>query len=501
MAQSKLLRRLKMFKAMIRNGGRPEWMITTILPVLPPDLRPMVALDGGRYATSDLNDLYRRVINRNNRLKKLLEIKAPDVIVRNEKRMLQEAVDALIDNSARFGTQQLSAQRRPLRSLADMLKGKQGRFRQNLLGKRVDYSGRSVIVVGPKLKLDQMGIPKRMALELFRPFVISEIIKQGLAHNIRSASRFIEEHTPEVLAILEEIIKDKHVLLNRAPTLHRLSVQAFRPQLVEGLALKLPPLVCPAFNADFDGDQMAVHLPLSEAAQKEAREIMSAGRNLLKPATGDLITAPINDVVLGLLLHHPHGRAEGRTPPLCRFRRGDLLAYQFNFVTLHTPIKIAIHGMMTETTVGRLIFNKALDGNVDYVNDIMTKPKLSKLLSQDFREAWHGRHARYDRPHEAPRLRDGDGLRHHVGDGRPYHPAAEEGDHQEDATKKWISSTSQFAEGLLTASERRSRVISDVGEGQRRPCKDHSGHLPEGQLYLSRSSIPGPAVRGPSRSR
>ena len=229
-----------------------------------------------------------------------MEIKAPDVIVRNEKRMLQEAVDALIDNSARFGTQQLSAQRRPLRSLADMLKGKQGRFRQNLLGKRVDYSGRSVIVVGPKLKIDQMGIPKRMALELFRPFVISEIIKQGLAHNIRSASRFIEEHTPEVLAILEEIIKDKHVLLNRAPTLHRLSVQAFRPQLVEGLALKLPPLVCPAFNADFDGDQMAVHLPLSDAAQQEAREIMSAGRNLLKPATGDLITAPINDVVLGL---------------------------------------------------------------------------------------------------------------------------------------------------------------------------------------------------------
>jgi DNA-directed RNA polymerase subunit beta' len=283
MAQSKLLRRLKMFKAMIRNGGRPEWMITTILPVLPPDLRPMVALDGGRYATSDLNDLYRRVINRNNRLKKLLEIKAPDVIVRNEKRMLQEAVDALIDNSARFGTQQLSAQRRPLRSLADMLKGKQGRFRQNLLGKRVDYSGRSVIVVGPKLKIDQMGIPKRMALELFRPFVISEVIKQGLAHNIRSASRFMEEHTPEVLAILEEIIKDKHVLLNRAPTLHRLSVQAFRPQLVEGLALKLPPLVCAAFNADFDGDQMAVHLPLSDAAQKEARRPQPAQTRHRRP--------------------------------------------------------------------------------------------------------------------------------------------------------------------------------------------------------------------------
>ena len=238
LAEGKLLRRLKMLKAMIKNGTRPEWMVLTVLPVLPPDLRPMVALEGGRYATSDLNDLYRRVINRNNRLKKLLEIKAPDVIIRNEKRMLQEAVDALIDNSARFGTQEMSAQRRPLRSLADMLKGKQGRFRQNLLGKRVDYSGRSVIVVGPKLKFDECGVPKQMALELFRPFVISEILKQGLAHNIRSAGRFMEEHLPEVLAILEEVIKGKRVLLNRAPTLHRLSVQAFKPMLVEGLGFE-----------------------------------------------------------------------------------------------------------------------------------------------------------------------------------------------------------------------------------------------------------------------
>jgi DNA-directed RNA polymerase subunit beta' len=278
MAQSKLLRRLKMFKAMIRNGARPEWMIMNILPVLPPDLRPMVALDGGRYATSDLNDLYRRVINRNNRLKKLLEIKAPDVIVRNEKRMLQEAVDALIDNSARFGTQQISAQRRPLRSLADMLKGKQGRFRQNLLGKRVDYSGRSVIVVGPKLKLDQMGIPKRMALELFRPFVVQRDHQAGIGAQHPQRRPLHRRAYAEVLAILEEVIKDKRVLLNRAPTLAPPFGAGVPPLLIEGLALKIPPLVCPAFNADFDGDQMAVHLPLSEAAQQEAEEIMAAGR-------------------------------------------------------------------------------------------------------------------------------------------------------------------------------------------------------------------------------
>jgi DNA-directed RNA polymerase beta' subunit len=455
MAQSKLLRRLKMFKAMIRNGGRPEWMITTVLPVLPPDLRPMVALEGGRYATSDLNDLYRRVINRNNRLKKLLEIKAPDVIVRNEKRMLQEAVDALIDNSARFGTQQLSAQRRPLRSLADMLKGKQGRFRQNLLGKRVDYSGRSVIVVGPKLKLDQMGIPKRMALELFRPFVISEIIKQGLAHNIRSASRFIEERGPEVLAILEEIMKDKHVLLNRAPTLHRLSVQAFRPQLVEGLALKLPPLVCPAFNADFDGDQMAVHLPLSDAAQKEAREIMSAGRNLLKPATGDLITAPINDVVLGLyyITRVDPVPATG----LRHFTDFDeaMLAYQFGQIKLQTPIMM--RGGL-ETTAGRLIFNQALDGKMEYVNDLMTKKKLSKLLGKMFEI--HGMDITRDTIDRMKLL----GFEMATVSGITWAMAdlvipPGKKDIIAGADKEIGLVNDQFSEGLLTHPERRSRII------------------------------------------
>ena len=377
LAQSKLLRRLKMLKSMIRNGSRPEWMVMTVLPVLPPDLRPMVALDGGRYATSDLNDLYRRVINRNNRLKKLLEIKAPDVIVRNEKRMLQEAVDALIDNSARFGTQQLSAQRRPLRSLADMLKGKQGRFRQNLLGKRVDYSGRSVIVVGPNLKLDECGLPKRMALELFRPFVIGEIIKRGLAHNIRSASRYIEEHTPEVLGILEEIIKDKRVLLNRAPTLHRLSVQAFKPMLVEGLAIKIPPLVCTAFNADFDGDQMAVHLPLSDAAQKEATEIMAAGRGLLKPATGELIAAPTKDMVLGVYYLTRPSQKGNAAKPMIGIEEG-LLAYENNVITLHSPIRVG--GI--DTTLGRLIFNEALAGTVDFVNETMTSKKIKKIIEK-----------------------------------------------------------------------------------------------------------------------
>ncbi len=379
LSQSKLLRRLKMFKSMIRNGARPEWMVMTVLPVLPPDLRPMVALDGGRYATSDLNDLYRRVINRNNRLKKLLDIKAPDVIVRNEKRMLQEAVDALIDNSARFGTQQLSAQRRPLRSLADMLKGKQGRFRQNLLGKRVDYSGRSVIVVGPQLALDECGLPKRMALELFRPFVISEVIKRGLAHNIRSAGRFMEEHVPEVLAILEEIIKGKRVLLNRAPTLHRLSVQAFRPQLVEGLSIKIPPLVCTAFNADFDGDQMAVHLPLSEPAQREAAEIMSAGKGLLKPATGELITAPTKDMVLGIYyLTRESAKGEAAAKPMTGISEA-LIAYENDMIELHSPIRLP-EGM--QTTLGRLIFNEALGGAVPFMNETMTSKKIKKLIEE-----------------------------------------------------------------------------------------------------------------------
>jgi DNA-directed RNA polymerase subunit beta' len=302
--KEKLNKRISLIKSMIKSHIRPEWMFMVKLPVIPPALRPMVALDGGRSATSDINDLYRRVINRNNRLKKLKEINAPEVILRNEKRILQEAVDSLIDNSMRRGNQAYAgsnpAQKRPLKSLADNLKGKRGLFRSNLLGKRVDYSGRSVIVVGPNLNLNQCGLPKKMALELFRPYVISGLMSRELAFNVRGAGRLIEEGTPEVWEILEEVIRDKYVLLNRAPTLHRLGIQAFMPVLIEGNAIQVHPLVCSAFNADFDGDQMAVHVPLSEVAQYEAKEIMAADKNILKPGSGDLVvySKPL-DIVLG----------------------------------------------------------------------------------------------------------------------------------------------------------------------------------------------------------
>ena len=300
--QKKVFRRLKMLKRMLRNNIRPEWMILNVLPIIPPLLRPMVQLDGGRFATSDLNDLYRRVINRNNRLKHLMELKAPEVITKNEKRMLQEAVDALIDNSMRRGQTLVSAstgQKRALKSLADMLKGKQGRFRQNLLGKRVDYSGRSVIVIGPNLKMSECGLPKYMALELFKPFIIHYLKSTGLAHNIRSANHLIEQEIPEVWEALDKAIQDKLVLLNRAPTLHRLSVQAFKPVLIEGKAIKIPAMVTRAFNADFDGDQMAVHLPLTAEAQKEARELMLSTHGILKPASGEPVAIATRDITFG----------------------------------------------------------------------------------------------------------------------------------------------------------------------------------------------------------
>jgi len=296
--RKKATKRLRVVESLMKSGNRPEWMILTVLPVIPPDLRPMVQLDGGRFATSDLNDLYRRVINRNNRLRRLLELGAPDVIVRNEKRMLQEAVDSLIDNSQR-GKALSRRGRRELKSLSDMLKGKKGRFRRNLLGKRVDYSGRSVIVIGPKLKLHQCGLPKIMALELYRPFVISRLVQYKYASNVKGARRIIERERPEVWEVLEEVIKERPVLLNRAPTLHRLGIQAFEPQLVEGKAIQIHPLVCAAFNADFDGDQMAVHIPLSEKAVREARELMLSTKNLLKPADGSPVVAPSKDMVLG----------------------------------------------------------------------------------------------------------------------------------------------------------------------------------------------------------
>ncbi|MFC1700564.1 DNA-directed RNA polymerase subunit beta' [Patescibacteria group bacterium] len=383
--KKKIFSRLWLAEGILSSKIKPEWMFLTVLPVLPPDLRPMVQLDGGRFATSDVNDLYRRVINRNNRLKRLLELKAPEVICRNEKRMLQEAVDALIDNSSRHGQVMVAAstgQKRVLKSLADMLKGKQGRFRQNLLGKRVDYSGRSVIVVGSKLKLNQCGLPKYMALELFKPFIISKIIEQGLAHNVRGAGKLIEEGVDEVWNILEEVVRDRYILLNRAPTLHRLGIQAFQPVLVEGNAIHVHPLVCHAFNADFDGDQMAVHLPLGDKAQEEAKNIMLSSKNLLKPSTGDPVAVPSLDIVLGCywITKIKDGlKGEGKI-----FSDGKeaLLAKHFGHVDLKAKIKVRINNELVETSVGRIIFNEPLPSEIGFINKTMKSKDMHKLVAE-----------------------------------------------------------------------------------------------------------------------
>ncbi|HCL99715.1 TPA: DNA-directed RNA polymerase subunit beta' [candidate division CPR2 bacterium] len=385
--KKKALRRLKLLEGMVGAEIKPEWMVLSVLPVIPPDLRPMVQLDGGRYATSDLNDLYRRVINRNNRLRKLIDIDAPEIICRNEKRMLQEAVDALIDNSARREKAVASTgARRKLRSLADMLKGKQGRFRQNLLGKRVDYSGRSVIVVGPDLRLHQCGLPKMMALELFKPFVISRLIAEGYAHNVKSASRMIEKKRNEVWDALEEVIKEKYVLLNRAPTLHRLGIQAFQPVLIEGKAIRIHPLVTTAFNADFDGDQMAVHVPLSRAAQEEARNIMLSANNLLKPAAGEPVVKPTQDMVMGcyyLTMDRESGKGDGKV-----FMDADevMMAYQLSVVDLNAKIKVRNDGKLIDTTVGRVIFNQIVPKELGYINDVLDSKTLGKLVAKSYKE-------------------------------------------------------------------------------------------------------------------
>ena len=392
-------KRLKVVEALRRSHNCPEWMILTVLPVIPPELRPMVQLDGGRFATSDLNDLYRRVINRNNRLKRLIELGAPDVIVRNEKRMLQEAVDSLIDNSQR-GKALSRRGRRELKSLSDMLKGKKGRFRRNLLGKRVDYSGRSVIVVGPKLKLYQCGLPKVMALELYRPFVIAKLVQYGYANNVKGARRFIERERPEVWEVLEEVIRDRPVLLNRAPTLHRLGIQAFEPVLVEGKAIHIHPLVCAAFNADFDGDQMAVHVPLSEKAVDECRRLMLSTKNLLKPSDGEPIVSPTKDMVLGVYyLTLSDSRLEAQNPdhrPTFGTMEEVELAYRLGKVTLHTPIVLQASTWYSEkneryaraqkrllqTTVGRVLFNVILPENMRFINHNLDKSTLQKLVAQ-----------------------------------------------------------------------------------------------------------------------
>jgi len=389
-AKRKLLLRLRFFQGMIESSIRPEWMFLTHLPILPPDLRPMVQLDGGRYASSDLNDLYRRVINRNNRLKYLLDIEAPDVIVRNEKRMLQEAVDALIDNSMRKGqmTQATTGGKRLLKSLADMLKGKQGRFRQNLLGKRVDYSGRSVIVVGPTMNLDTVGLPKRMALELFKPFVIQKILEREFAFNVRGANRLIEQETDDVWAILEEVVREKLVLLNRAPTLHRLGIQAFYPQLVEGEAIRLHPLVCSAYNADFDGDQMAVHVPLSKEAQEEAKNLMLSSQNLLKPATGMPVVSPRQDMVLGCYYLTGVDRKERENQKNFASPEEAMLAVETEVVTLREMVKVRLPEnwggdaiSLVETTVGRIIFNESLPTAFPFVNDQITAKRMERLVA------------------------------------------------------------------------------------------------------------------------
>lgn len=378
--RTRAIRRLEVLEAFRNSGNDPSWMVLDVLPVIPPEIRPMVQLDGGRFATSDLNDLYRRVINRNNRLKRLLDLGAPGIIVQNEKRMLQEAVDALIDNGRR-GRPVTGPGNRPLKSLSHMLKGKQGRFRQNLLGKRVDYSGRSVIVVGPNLKMYQCGLPKEMALELFKPFVMKELVEKGIAHNIKSSKRKIERMHPDVWGVLEEVIKEHPVLLNRAPTLHRLGIQAFEPTLVEGRAIHLHPLVCTAYNADFDGDQMAVHVPLSAEAQAEARILMLAAQNILNPKDGKPVVTPSQDMVLGnyyLTLEREGALGEGK---VFKDINEALMAYQANYVHLHTRVAVRASSFNNETfteeqnnqllltTIGKLIFNEMLPNSFPYINE------------------------------------------------------------------------------------------------------------------------------------
>ncbi|MEC7552034.1 MAG: DNA-directed RNA polymerase subunit beta', partial [Pseudomonadota bacterium] len=393
----KLAKRLKVVEAFLKSNNRPEWMIMTVIPVIPPELRPLVPLDGGRFATSDLNDLYRRVINRNNRLKRLIELRAPDIIIRNEKRMLQESVDALFDNGRR-GRVITGANKRPLKSLSDMLKGKQGRFRQNLLGKRVDYSGRSVIVVGPELKLHQCGLPKKMALELFKPFIYARLEAKGLSSTVKQSKKMVEKARPEVWDILDEVIREHPVLLNRAPTLHRLGIQAFEPVLIEGKAIQLHPLVCAAFNADFDGDQMAVHVPLSLESQLEARVLMMSTNNILHPANGSPIIVPSQDIVLGL--YYITLMREGAPGEGMVFATMSEVEHALDngVVTIHTKIKARVDSFddegnpiteIVETTPGRMMVAQELPKHpaVPYstVNKLLTKKEISKAINSVYR--------------------------------------------------------------------------------------------------------------------
>jgi DNA-directed RNA polymerase subunit beta' len=460
------IRRLEVVEAFLKSGNRADWMILDVVPVIPPELRPMVQLDGGRFATSDLNDLYRRVINRNNRLKRLLDLGAPDIIVRNEKRMLQEAVDALIDNGRR-GRPVTGPGNRPLKSLSDMLRGKQGRFRQNLLGKRVDYSGRSVIVVGPELKMHQCGLPKEMALELFKPFVMKKLVNDGHAHNIKSAKRMVERVKDQVWDVLEEVIKEHPVLLNRAPTLHRLGIQAFEPMLVEGRAIQIHPLVCTAYNADFDGDQMAVHVPLSAEAQAEARILMMSSGNILNPKDGSPVVTPTQDMVLGtyyLTLEKPGAKGEGKI-----FSSLDeaTLAYDFGEVDLHAKIKVKYEGERLETTVGRLIINQRLPVPLRYINRVVDRQMLGKIVARCYRVLGNA---------ETAKMLDGIkelGFKYATRAGMTISISDIEVPKEKeqilaDAESRVEEIENQYKQGLITYTERYQKVISVWEEAKNR---------------------------------
>ncbi len=485
--RDRIIRRLKLLKSFVNQGLDPSWMILKVVPVIPPDLRPMVALDGGRFATSDLNDLYRRVINRNNRLKRLLELNAPEVITRNEKRMLQEAVDSLIDNSARHSKTVIAAtgKKRQLKSLADSLKGKQGRFRQNLLGKRIDYSGRSVIVIGPTLKMNQCGLPKIMALELFRPFIISELIKRELVHNIRSANRYIEADHEEVWDILEKIANDAVVLLNRAPTLHRLGIQGFQPILIEGKAIQIHPLVCTAFNADFDGDQMAVHVPLTEEARQEAKNLMLSTNNLLKPATGQPVARPDKDISWGAfymttLLEPKDGKVK-----TFGCAKDAIYAYQAGKIGLRDKIKTRVEilgNAITETSVGRLLLNDLFPKEVGFKNEVIGTKQLAEITRMTIELRGFERTARFlDEVKEIGFLyATRSGYSYGVGDLPEVNkkPLLEEGE------QRVRDIEAQYEEGLLTKNERFNQIIkiwSDVKDRVQRLCKESLDPL--GTIY------------------
>ena len=472
------IKRLEVIEAFIKSGNRPEWIILTVVPVIPPELRPMVQLDGGRFATSDLNDLYRRVINRNNRLKRLLELRAPDIIVRNEKRMLQEAVDSLIDNGRR-SRPVTGPGNRPLKSLSDMLRGKQGRFRQNLLGKRVDYSGRSVIVVGPELKMYQCGLPKEMALELFKPFVMKKLVKGGFAQNVKGAKRMVERSATEVWGVLEDVIKDHPVMLNRAPTLHRLGIQAFEPILVEGRAIKLHPLVCTAFNADFDGDQMAVHVPLSVEAQSEARFLMLASNNILKPQDGRPVVSPTQDMVIGcyyLTMERPGAKGEGKI-----FHSEDeaIMAYQTGEIALQAKVKVRVarefegktYRRVIDATVGRLLFNNAIPQDLGFVpretlddmfrleiDHLVVKKDLGNIVDYCYRK--YGPTKTAETLDNIKKLGFTYSTRGGITVGfQDIQVPPEKKGFIADAEKKVIEIDGLFRMGLLSNAERRERVI------------------------------------------